>query len=85
MLVLYQSEYLIREAVNLNYYEIVKVAIGVYILILTVYIAASLLGYSLYYSLSRKRLAKYFRMLRRLRTIYREEDGEIEREEQEEC
>ena len=85
MIVLYQSEYLIREAVNLNYYEIVKFTIGIYILILTVYIAASLLGYSLYYSISRKRLAKYFRMLRRLRTIYREEDGEIEREEQEEC
>ena len=45
MLVLYQSEYLIREAVNLNYYEIVKLGIGIYILILTVYIAASLLGY----------------------------------------
>ena len=85
MIVLYQSEYLIREAVNLNYYEIAKFVIGVYILILTVYIAASLLGYSLYYTVSRKRLAKYFRMLRRLRTIYREEDGEIEREEQEEC
>ena len=81
MVVLYKSEYLIREAVNLNYYGIAKQVIGIYILILTVYIAASILGYSIYYSMSRKRLAKYFRMLRRLRTIYKEEDGELEMEE----
>ena len=78
----YQMEYLIKEAVRLDYIGIGKIILGIYIIILTVYIMASLVGYSLYYDRSRKKLAKYFRMLRRLRSIYQEEDGEEVREEE---
>lgn len=78
----YQMEYLIKEAVQLDYIGIGKVILGIYIMILTVYLMASMIGYSLYYDKSRKKLAKYFRMLRRLRSIYQEEDGEEVKEEE---
>lgn len=74
MIVAYQMEYLIKEAVNLDYIGIGKTILGVYIIIVTVYIMAAMIGYGLYYDYSRKKLAKYFRMLRRLRSIYQEEE-----------
>jgi len=82
MVVAYQMEYLIREAVNLDYIGIGKTILGLYVIVVTVYIMASMVGYSLYYDYSRKKLAKYFRMLRRLRDMYQEEDGMTEMEEQ---
>lgn len=78
----YRMEYLIKEAVNLDYIGMGKLILGVYIIVITVYIMASLVGYGLYYDYSRKKLAKYFRMLRLLRTMYQEEDG-VEWEEEE--
>lgn len=78
----YRMEYLIREAVRLDYIGIGKTILGIYIIILTIYTMAALIGYSLYYDYSRKNLAKYFRMLRRLRSIYREEDGEEDKEDE---
>ena len=78
----YQMEYLIKEAVHLDYIGIGKLILGVYIILLTIYMMASMIGYSLYYDKSRKKLAKYFRMLRKLRSFYQEEDGERAREEE---
>ena len=74
MIVAYQMEYLIREAVNLDYIGIGKTILGVYIIIVTVYVMAAMVGYGLYYDYSRKKLAKYFRMLRRLRSLYQVEE-----------
>ena len=74
MIIAYQMEYLIREAVNLDYIGMGKTILGGYIIVVTVYVMASTVGYSLYYSYSRKKLAKYFRMLRLLRSIYREDE-----------
>lgn len=78
----YQMEYLIREAVRLDYIGIGKLILGIYVIVLTIYMMASMIGYSLYYDKSRKKLAKYFRMLRKLRSFYQEEDGERAREEE---
>lgn len=78
----YQMEYLIKEAVHLDYIGIGKMILGIYVILLTVYMMASMIGYSLYYDKSRKKLAKYFRMLRKLRSFYQEEDGERAREEE---
>ena len=83
MIVAYQMEYLIREAVNLDYIGIGKTILGGYIIVVTVYVMASMVGYGLYYSYSRKKLAKYFRMLRLLRSMYKEEE-QLEVEEVEE-
>lgn len=69
----YRMEYLISEAVNLDYIGIGKLVLGVYVIIITIYVMISLVGYGLYYDYSRKKLSKYFRMLRLLRSIYQEE------------
>lgn len=76
LLVVYHSEYLIREAVTLDYQGMILRFVGIYIIILAVYCSLGTIGYMLRYRASRKKLAKYFRMLRRLRSLYREEDGE---------
>ena len=82
MIIAYKMEYLIREAVNLNYIGMGKLILGIYIIVVTIYVMSAMVGYSLYYDYSRKKLAKYFRMLRKLRTMYQEEDGITETEEQ---
>ena len=78
MIIAYQMEYLIREAVNLDYIGMGKLILGVYIIVITIYVMASLVGYGLYYDYSRKKLSKYFRMLRLLRSFYQEEIEEWE-------
>ncbi len=71
----YQMEYLIKEAVNLDYIGIGKAILGIYIIVVTVYGMAAMVGYGMYYDYSRKKLAKYFRMLRLLRSMYQEEEA----------
>lgn len=78
MVALYQSEYLIANAVDLNYKQIGMTILGIYLLLLTVYLVCAAIGYSFYYESCKKKLTKYFRMLKKLQTIYREEDGEAE-------
>lgn len=77
LLILYHSEYLIQEAVTLDYKGIILRYAGIYIMIFVVYGSLAMIGYMLKYRMSRKKLAKYFRMLRKLRSLYREEDGEL--------
>lgn len=77
LLVVYHSEYLIREAVTLDYRGMLMRYAGIYIIILAVYCSLCTIGYMVKYRTSRKKLAKYFRMLRKLRSIYREEAGEL--------
>ena len=84
MVVAYQMEYLIKEAVNLDYVGIGKAILGGYIIVVTVYVMASMVCSGLYYDYSRKKLAKYFRMLRLLRSMYQEEEGQLGMEEVEE-
>lgn len=77
ILVVYHSEYLIENAVTLDYRGMIVQYAGIYVAILAVYCALGTIGYMIKYRASRKKLAKYFRMLRRLRSLYREEDGEL--------
>lgn len=77
ILVVYHSEYLIRDAVILDYRGMIMQYAGIYVIIVTVYCSMAMIGYMIQYRASRKKLAKYFRMLRRLRSMYREEDGEL--------
>ena len=77
----YRMEYLISEAVNLDYVGIGKLILGVYVIIITIYVMVALVGYGLYYDYSRKKLSKYFRMLRLLRSIYQKEEDMTEWEE----
>lgn len=77
ILVVYHSEYLIRDAVILDYRGMFMQYAGIYVILVTVYTSMAMIGYMIQYRSSRKKLAKYFRMLRRLRSIYREENGEL--------
>ncbi len=84
MVIAYRMEYLIKEAVNLDYIGMGKIILGVYVIVITVYVMAAMVGYGLYYDYSRKKLAKYFRMLRLLRSMYQEEEAPASAEEMEE-
>lgn len=70
----YKMEFIISEAVNLDYLAMGRKLLAIYLVILVVYVAGSLIFSMLYYNASRKKLAKYFRMLRLLRSFYREEN-----------
>lgn len=76
ILVVYHSEYLIRNAVILDYKGMIVQYTGIYVALVAVYCALCTIGYMIKYRASRKKLSKYFRMLRRLRSLYREADGE---------
>ncbi len=82
MLGMYHSEYLIREAVNLDYKSMGLKILGGYIAVLTVYICASLIGYTIHYNHSRRKLSKYFKMLKKLSRMYQEEESAADREDQ---
>ncbi|MBO5197439.1 MAG: hypothetical protein J6B85_02845 [Lachnospiraceae bacterium] len=80
MIGIYHMEYLISEAVNLNYKDMGLKILGGYLAILTVYISSSLVGYTIYYNRSRKKLSKYFKMLKKLSRMYQEEERAADRE-----
>ena len=71
--ILYNMDYLIAEAVKLDYAAIGRTMLGIYLVLLLAFSGIAVLGYTIKYNRSRKKLAKYYRMLKRLRTIYREE------------
>lgn len=75
MVGLYKSEYLIAEAVNLDYRSIGITVLVIYIILLTIYIVGTIIGYSIKYDLSRGKLTRYFRLLNIMKKIYREEEG----------
>lgn len=76
ILVVYNSEYLLENALSINYKDLIGKYAAIYVVVLTVYVALCMIGYMVKYRISRKKLAKYFRMLRKLRSMYREEGGE---------
>lgn len=77
MIIVYKSEYLIQNAVNLDYKGVFTSVLGYYLVVLTVMNVGTLIGYSLKYDRSRKQLSQYFRMLKKLRMIYKEEDAAL--------
>lgn len=72
MIGVYYSEYLISEAVTLDYKALGVKALAVYILILTAYFVGSIFGYNIKYEKSRGRLARYYKRLRNLDKQYHE-------------
>lgn len=75
MIGVYYSEFLIAEAVNLNYKAIGVKALAGYILIVTAYSVGSIFGYNLKYEKSRGRLARYYKRLRGLSRQYKEKNS----------
>ena len=73
----YKSEYLIQEAVKLDYKVIGSKVLGIYIILLTIYVFGTIVGYSFKFDSSRKRLFKYRKNLKKLRQYYRNEENEL--------
>ncbi len=82
MRVVYKLEYIIQNAINLDYALIIKQLVGLYVLLLTVYSMAGLVHGMLKLAGSRHRFSKYFNMLKKLRTIYNEENSSAKRRKQ---
>ncbi len=76
LIFLYKSEYIIREAITMDYKTIGIYILGFYIMIIAVYGLGSVVGYSIKYDKSRKKLGRYYKLLRRLSKIYNEETSE---------
>jgi hypothetical protein len=72
--ILYNMDFFVSNAVNIDYMLLMKQLIAVYVMLLVIGVMASLVFGMLHYNHSRNKLGKYFRMLRRLRSIYNEEE-----------
>ncbi|WP_455716949.1 hypothetical protein [Anaerosporobacter sp.] len=77
MVAFYKSEYLIQEAVKLNYKVIGLQVLGIYLILLTIYVFGSIVGYSFKFDSSKKRLFKYRKNLKKLRQFYHDEENEL--------
>lgn len=73
LLAFYNAEFLITNAVTLNYKAVVGKALAVYFILLVVYIIVTIGIYSLKYDKAHKFLGKYFKMLGVLRKFYKDE------------
>jgi hypothetical protein len=69
----YRMEYLIRNAVTLDYKSLGMFILGIYIIVVTIYGFGSIVVYSRKYDTSRKKLARYFKLLKRLEKLYKED------------
>ena len=76
LIFIYKSENIIKDAVTLNYKMIGTYILGIYIIIIAIYGFGALVGYSIKYDLSRKKLSRYYKLLKRLNKIYNEETPE---------
>lgn len=74
LILVYQSEYVIEEAVKLDYKQIGTYILGIYIMLIIIYAILTTLGYSLKYRRSRKKLNQYDKDLKLLQKIYKEEE-----------
>ncbi len=76
LIVLYKSEYLIGHAVTLNYKFVGTNALGIYIIIIAVYGLGTAVLSSIKYDKSRKKLGRYYKLLKRLNRLYKDEAPE---------
>ena len=76
LIFIYKSEEIIKNAVTLDYKTIGIVVLGIYIIIAALYGLGSSVGYAIKYDLSRKKLSRYYKLLKRLNKIYHEETPE---------
>jgi hypothetical protein len=70
---MYKAEYIISNLVTFNFIRIGQYILGFYIMLMTIFIAGSIIGYSLKYDKSRKNLSKYYKSLKKLSSFYQDE------------
>jgi hypothetical protein len=76
LIFLYQFENIIRNAVSMDYKSVGMNILGIYIIFIAIYGLGSLLGYSIKYDASRKKLGRYYKLLKSLNKIYNDETPE---------
>ena len=62
--IIYNAEYLIAEAVKLDYAAIGRTMLGIYLVLVLVFVGIAGIGYTVKYNRSRKKLGKYYQMLK---------------------
>ena len=77
LIILYNLEYLIKNATTLNYKDIGIKTLGVYLVVMVVYLVFTFLYSTYRYGKSRKKFLKYNKLLSKLESIY---DDELEEE-----
>ena len=71
---MYNLEYWLDNALTMDYKALGMKVLGIYIAVISVYVVGAFVGYSIYYTVSRKKLGRYYKMLGRLKGMYKEED-----------
>ncbi|MCR4778299.1 MAG: hypothetical protein K5858_05600 [Lachnospiraceae bacterium] len=74
MVVLYKLEYLIANALVLNYRGILMKVLGIYLVLIVIYVSGAVIGYSYKYNRERRNLGRYEKSLKRLSGIYKKEE-----------
>ncbi len=79
MAAVYKSDYLIAEAVTIDYVSLGKKIFSIYVMLLVVFAVLSFIGYFIAYNVSRKRLSGYYNLLKKLKKYYilKEEAEEV--------
>lgn len=72
LIVFYRMEYLIKNAVGLDYKLIGTYILGFYLMTITIYGLGAMAFYSMKYDASRRKLSRYFKLLKRLEKVYNE-------------
>ncbi len=75
LIVLYNTEFLIQNALVLDYKNIITYGLTIYGLVMVIYILFTILLSSIRFRKSRKRLGVYFRGLKQVEEIGREEEA----------
>lgn len=75
MLIFYNLDYFVAHAITLDYNKIIREILINYIAVAGIYVIGAVIGYSIKFSSSRKKLRTYYKNLKKLEKIYREDDG----------
>lgn len=81
LVIYYNIEYIIKNAVKLPYHSLGIKLLGIYIFLLLFYVLVSLMVYSSRYGHARKRVQRYFKYLKYLSKYYENDGEEYEEEE----
>ena len=78
LIIMYNLEYLIKNATSLDYKDIGVKMLGIYLVVMVVYLVFTFLYSAYTYSKNRRKFVKYRKLLSQMERIYDEEETEEE-------
>ena len=78
LIIMYNLEYLIKNATSLDYKDIGVKTLGIYLVVMVVYLVFTFLYSDYTYSKNRRKFVKYRKLLSQMERIYDEEETEEE-------